>query len=133
MIVRPFKDGDLNFILSTWLRSYYDALTQYSKRAQARLAPSHDVFFQEHQRKIKETLKTAKVFILTTAEENDQIIGYIVFEGDALHFCYVKAPFRKLGVAKKLCKEMVGVKQYSHHTTYSKYIAKDFIYNPYKF
>jgi len=133
VIIRPYKEGDLNFILSTWLKSYYDALTQYSKRAQARLAPPHEVFFSEHQKKIKERLKASSVFILTTAEDLDQIIGYIVYEGDCLHFCYVKAPFRKMGVARRLKEKLLSVKQYSHHTTYSRYVAKDFIYNPYKF
>lgn len=133
MIIRPHKEGDINFILSTWLRSYYDSLTHYSKKAQARIAPPNEVFFEHHQAKIKQVIPDCEIRILTTEEDQNQIIGYIVYQKDTLHFCYVKAAFRKMGVAKKLKEKALGLTCYSHHTTYSKYVAKELTYNPYKF
>lgn len=133
MIIRSLKTGDVNFILSSWLRAYYDALTTYSRKARSKLAPSNDVFFTEHQAKIKELLKTASVHVCTAPGDDDQIIGYIVCDSDTLHFCYVKNVFRHLGVAKKLKSEHVGLKHYSHHTPYSKYVNQGLIFNPYKF
>lgn len=133
MKIRLAKESDINFVLSTWLRSYYDALRHYSQRAKAGFVPSNDIFFKEHQEKIKNRLKSSQVLICTAPDEDDQIIGYLVFEDDCLHFCYVKNVFRKMGVAKELKKKAGTLKNYSHHTTYSRYLAKGLVFNPYLF
>lgn len=133
MKIRPFKEGDLNFILSTWLRSYYDALTMFSRRASAKIAPPNEIFFKEHQAKIKELVKSADVQICTAPDDDNQIVGYIVTKGDCLHFCYVKQVFRKLGVAKELRARSGTLSLYSHHTPYAKYVNKELTFNPYRF
>lgn len=133
MNIRPMKSGDTNFILSTWLKSYYDTLTTYSKKAQAKIAPPNEVFFKEHQEKIKKVLESANTLICTAPDDDNQIIGYIVTESGTLHFCYVKHVFRKFGVAKRLRLQVGKLENYSHHTPLSKYINKDLIFNPYKF
>jgi hypothetical protein len=133
MNIRPLRDGDVNFILSTWLKSYYDALTTFSKRAQAKIAPPNEIFFKEHQEKIKAELLKSKCLVCVAPDEENQIIGYIVFDGDCLHYCYVKQVFRKMGVAKALSAKAQSLKHYSHHTPYSKYVNKGLVFNPYKF
>lgn len=131
MKIRPSREGDINFVLSTWLKSYYEALKYYGSKGLP--FPKDDVFFQGHQSKIKELLKTAQCFVCVAPDEDNQIIGYIVFDKDSLHYCYVKQVFRKMGVARELKSKAIGLEAYSHHTRYSRYLNKGLQYDPYKF
>lgn len=132
MKIRPMQDGDTNFILSTWLKSYYDALKYYAHNGAP--YPRDDVFFQGHQNRIKEKLKSAQVLICVAPDDDNQIIGWLCFDDKSFHYCYVKQVFRKMGVAKKLKESaFVNQKSYSHHTKYSRYLNTGIIYDPYRF
>ena len=126
------RPGDVNFILSTWLKSYYEAMKFYSSGSIRVPFPWGDVYFQGHQEKIKKLLESASCLVCNAPDEEDQIIGYIVFDEDSLHYCYVKQVYRKMGVAKELRSKIIP-RYYSHATTHAKYITKGLEYNPYKF
>jgi len=93
--VRKAKSDDINFIYATWLRSYkHDSpLTKYTKRT---------LFFDEHQKLLDRLLP--KIQVIVACDENDQdlIFGFLAFEPKIVHFVYVKEPFRKMGIARKL-------------------------------
>lgn len=130
MIIRQMLDSDVNFILSTWLKSYYEELKRNGNKGV--IYPKDDVFFQGHQNRIKEALKRSTCLICTTQEDESQICGWIVFEPETIHFCYVKNPLRRFGVAKKLLSH-ASARSYSHHTKYSRYLNMGLAYDPYKF
>lgn len=130
MKIRPMRDGDVNFILSTWLRSYYEELKRYGQKGCP--YPKDDVFFQGHQEEIKKNLPGMTVNICVAPDDDNQIIGWAATDNKCLHYIYVKQVFRKMGVAKKLL-ESCKFERYSHHTRFSKHICKGLIYDPYKF
>lgn len=123
-------ESDVNFVLATWLKSFYEELKRNGTKGV--IYPKDDVFFQGHQAKIKDVLNRSKCLICTTEEDQDQICGWIVFDQDTIHFCYVKNPLRKFGVAKKLISQ-ASAKFYSHHTKYSRYLNAGLTYDPYRF
>lgn len=129
MNIRPMLDTDLNFVLSTWLKSYYEE--QKRNGSKGVIYPKDDVFFQGHQAKIKEILKTAECSIATAPDDDSQILGWACFEKGIVHYIYVKQVFRKLGVAKRLMPAQVN--SYSHHTRYSRYLNNGLTYDPYTF
>ena len=128
--LNPDNESERNFILSTWLESYYDELKNHGFKGV--MYPKDDVFFKGHQYAIKKTLGKSKALICTAPDDDNQILGSVVFDDMAIHYCYVKQPFRKFGIAKKLCSES-SAKLYSHHTKYSRYINKGLTFDPYKF
>lgn len=130
MKIREMRDGDTNFILSTWLKSYYEALRHYGQKGCP--YPKDDVFFQGHQAEIKNNLSAMSVMVCVAPDDENQIIGWLAHKGECLHYVYVKQVFRKLGVAKALIKQ-APASSYSHHTRFSKYICKGLTYDPYKF
>ncbi len=135
MKVRPMRDADLNFILSTWLKSYYDALKFYSSGTIRVPYPKDDIFFQGHQARIKALLLSPKTecMVCVAPDEDTQILGWIVFDAETLHYCFVKHYFRQMGIAKKLKESVKTATKYSHHTTRAKYVNHGLTYDPYKF
>lgn len=125
LILRPANESDKNFLLSTWLKSYYVHGNAYRK-------PNQTIYYKEHQEFIKRKLESCIVTIATTTEDETQIIGYIVNDPECTHYLYVKNLFRGFGIAKKL---MEGNKRptYSHHTSYSDQVNKGMSYDPYSF
>lgn len=130
MKIRPMREGDVNFILSTWLKSYYDELKRNGHKGVQ--YPKDDVFFQGHQAQIKKHLPSMTVMVCVAPDDENQIIGYIAGDLATLHYIYVKQVFRQMGVAKALSSSC-SFKNYSHHTKYSKHICKGLTYDPYKF
>lgn len=131
MKIRSMLDSDVNFILSTWLKSYYEELRRNG--AKGVQYPKDDVFFQGHQDKIKDILKRAKCEICTAPDDDNQIIGWVVYDPSSIHYCYVKQIYRKMGVAKALVSRALTARSYSHHTKYTRFIIKGLQYDPYKF
>lgn len=133
--IRPMRDSDLNFILSTWLKSYYDALKFYSSGTIRVPFPKDDVFFQGHQAKIKSLLLSAKTECLVSVapDDDNQILAWIVFDPECLHYCFVKHVFRQMGIGKSLMAHVKTATRYSHHTTRAKHINEGLLYDPYKF
>lgn len=100
---RDMQEEDINFIYSTWLKSYRQS--DYCKTL------SNDVFFLNHKEIISVILNNSntKVTIICDKEDPDQIYGYIVAEivksQTILHFIYVKYNFRKFGIMKHYLQE----------------------------
>ena len=130
MKIRPMREGDVNFILSTWLKSYYEELKRYGHKGAP--YPKDDVFFQGHQSRIKEHLPSMTVLVCVAPDDDNQIIGYLACDNKTLHYAYTKNVFRKMGVFKALVKSC-ALDRYSHHTRFSKHICKGLTYDPYRF
>lgn len=96
LLARPINtEKDINFLLSTWLQSY--------RSSDFANAIANDDYFPNHQILIMSILghENNAVTVVCDPEEQDQIIGYIVFNTKApiVYYCYVKHAFRKLGIA----------------------------------
>lgn len=96
--LRPFAEKDFNFIMSTWLKSY--------KSSEFAHSIPNEVYYTQHQNLIYNILKhsTNSISILCSPDDDDQIIGYIVYNTEIplIFYTYVKHAFRKYGVGRIL-------------------------------
>lgn len=133
-VIRPAEEGDLNFIRSSWLRTY---ATSNFRRYMTR-----EVYYTGHGELVDDILQRCNALIAANPEDPSQIYAYIVFElyGDVLvlHFVYVKDVYRKLGFCGKLisllqsgAKSRVTIS--SHANECFRFIDKKYnvLYNPY--
>lgn len=91
-------EQDLNFILSTWLKSY--------KQSEFALHIPNQIYYP-HQQKLIESIITHehnRITILCNSEDPAQIIGYIVYsiKHPIIYYTYIKHAFRKFGFGKFL-------------------------------
>lgn len=95
---RNLKLNDINFIYSTWLKSYRQSPWAESM--------SNDIFFSQHKVLIDSIIArpTASVIVICNPEDEEQVYGYLVSEANLsiLHFAYIKYNYRKLGMMKSL-------------------------------
>lgn len=95
---RAAKESDANFILSTWLKSYRES--DFAKSI------PNEIYFSFHQTLINRILtnENTALTILCTPEDEDQILGYIVYNTKApiIFFTYIKYTFRRLGFGNML-------------------------------
>ncbi len=95
---REAKAEDLNFILSTWLKSYKDS--DFGR------AIPKEIFYSFHQKLVRTILghENNIVTILCAPEAPEQIVGYIChnIKAPIVYFTYIKYPFRRLGLGKLL-------------------------------
>lgn len=103
-LVRRGEPGDRNFVAASWFASYFKGgecprLTHEEYKAS--VAPLLDAI-----------LRRSEVFVACVPNFPDEILGYAVFEGPALHFVYVKDAFRRHGIAQ----DLLARRQYTHHT-----------------
>jgi len=125
--IRNADNGDINFIVNSWLKSY---------RASCPLV-SDLVYFDYQKRLIMKIFETATVTLAIDPDDPAHIFGYIVHEGSVIHYCYVKHSLRRFGIARAL---LATIKADHFITTHLSYPARQilgsnpgmFLYNPYK-
>lgn len=95
---RDAEEGDTNFILSSWLKSFRDS--EFAKEM------SNAVYFAGHQRLVKDAIARSRIVVAVNPGDPRQIYGWICFEqkGDyqVLHYFYVKEIYRGFGLGTKL-------------------------------
>lgn len=94
--VRPAGPADLSFIFSGWLRSYHESEV-------ARHVPN-DVYFSSggHHGIVRRLLDEVGAVVACSASDPTELYGFACGAPGVLHYVYVKAAFRRLGVAKLL-------------------------------
>ena len=127
--LREFRPDDLNFILGTWMESYFFYMPS---------RPPKNIYAREHSALIHKKLPICECLVACSEEDPTQILGYLITEGELLHYIYVKELFRKLGIGSRLMEEMYRNAVDVVHTHYTKPIkhfdrSYHLIYNPYLF
>lgn len=87
--------ADEAFVYATWLRSLYYGNSTFRKI-------DKDRFFKTYPNVIKALLTRSNVDVVCLEDDPEVLLGYAVYEGEALHFLYVKKAWRKLGIARML-------------------------------
>lgn len=134
---RVMEEGDLNFVLSTWLKSYrVDAKEDLVNPVVSRI-PGR-TYFKGQEAAIKKILKNASVLVACDKDDPSFITGYFVFESTKLHYLYVKGTFRNRGIARKLLDQsgldLTHPFEFTHHTPDIFWIKRKLPllhYNPY--
>jgi len=127
--VRPAVASDLPFIRNSWLRNYHEhgPLSQVP----------NDVFFADagHWGVVDRCLKVGVVLVAHPEGDDGAILGWLCGgPGATLNYTYVKAPFRKLGVARLLIERFGSIRYCTHWTPVIREWAKRghaYTFNPY--
>lgn len=109
--LRPLEAGDAGYVLTTWRRV---------ARQMRWLRDLPDVVFcdrqqgwERHQDAVLERCadprEAAKAIVACDPEDPAIIYGYAIVEHEAVHVVYVRAPFRRRGIARAMLAEL-GVK-----------------------
>lgn len=125
--IRAATHDDRPLIFATWLRAY-----RHGSHFPRKIPES--IFFEAHHDVVEELLDRSCVRVATPPDDPDVILGWSALETleprpedptspVVVHFCYVKPPFRRSGVARALlgatvegCQELGGTVFYSHET-----------------
>lgn len=124
---------DIPFMFNSWLHSYRHSL--HVKNI------SNTVFYGEHHKVLERIMKRSEAVIACNPEDPNQIFGYIVYERITgilvVHYCYVKQPYRRLGICHQLLNAAGRKKDepicYTHETFLGNKISGRLraLYNPY--
>lgn len=136
--IREYSSSDEAFVFHSWLKTYFDALIDMKMTNGIR----SDVYYKGQHNRVAGLLKRGNTLIACNSEDDDQIYGWLNFEdteddGVILHFVYVKQPFRKMGIAKRLieiAKYSKGEVFYTHKTQFTKNLTNvvgKATFNPY--
>jgi GNAT superfamily N-acetyltransferase len=133
--LRPGAQEDEGFVYSTWLKNF-----KYSSRFANRIPDT--VYFAAHKRLIEAAVARSHVLVAVDPAAPLVIYGYAVAEPGrdlvpgCLHFLFVKARWRKLGVGRALVEAIRPAPCQFSHWTYEwdtfglRY--PDMRYNPYR-
>lgn len=120
--IRPMTVGDEGFIFNSWLRSFRKSVDMESK-----------AYYLFQHRKIEKLLRDSRVLMAVSEDDPDQIFGWVCFapfeDEYIVHYLYVKATFRKLGIGRRLFEALPTIGWYTHKTYGSDFF--DVEYNPY--
>lgn len=104
--MRAFNpETDVNVIVNTWLKSYRNSAPMTSV--------PNDLYYPSQHHIIANILKNPDtvVMILCSPEDEQLILGYSVFSRSMplIHFMYVKFPYRNVGCAGLMFKNIQGL------------------------
>lgn len=98
ILLRAPKAEDINFIYSSWLKSY--------RNSEDASRMSNEVYYGHHKKVIEQLLQTSNAVIACNPADPDQVYGYTIFQVVngvmVIHYTYTKFTFRKLGIAKEM-------------------------------
>lgn len=125
--VRAANGGDLSFIYSTWMNSYWSDSEGYH-------GIKGEIFFKDYPLIIDEILSKAKIAIACLPDAPAVILGYLVAEPPIAHYSFVKSNFRQFGIFKSLVNHLEIKDTFTHRTGMLSRILKyhkNYNYNPY--
>lgn len=137
IIVRNYLEDDKSFILASWLNSIYRS--SYFARCIRK-----DTYFDNHHDLITNLWAHYKIIVAALKEDENIIMGYLAHEENhpnpLIHFCYVKKPFRQIGVMNKLLdhsgidlKYKAEFTQYTYDVNWLREKYPNLEHNPYLF
>ncbi len=101
-IIRKALPEDISFIYSSWLKSF-----RYGSTANKLIRTN--VFFTNYREVLDSILAKSLTLVACLPDSPEVILGYMVYEEDILHYCFIKHSFRRLGIASSLL-EQTGLK-----------------------
>lgn len=114
--VRPMRQSDLAWILSSWLGSYH----HNARSTVVQSMPSGE--FKQRWHRVAEALIARSSVLVACADPDDNLIcGWLCSEPGVLHYVHVKQCFQRFGIARTLL-EAAGFSPakpalFSHRTT----------------
>ena len=104
--IREATDDDMRLVHSSWHTAYW--------KTHAHKHILKDNYDEGMDRRIDRLLFRSHVLVAYFPEVPDEVLGWSAVEGDALHYVYVKAAYRRRGIATGLVEGRA--KWYTHAT-----------------
>ena len=102
--LRPATGADANFVLSSWLKSFFR-----NRQMWVPLPLAEHEYFHGHHRLLEKLLQRASVVVACDQQDPSQILGWLCYEMIrepkeilVVHFVYVKSAYRGFGVGRQL-------------------------------
>lgn len=121
---RPLDPDEMGFVMDSWFRSYRSS-------EWAGVIPNHLYYPTMREMLASLIARGAKILAaVSRGPTEDRVIGYVCYETKpteaVVHYCYVKDPFRRLGLGGELWRLASGDSRsvlYTHKTRMSRYLA----------
>lgn len=113
--IRKLSDNDIYFISSTMVDQQC-ALRNYSRCPRRFMK-------QGIADRLKKLIETSEILVACSSEDANQILSYLIFDKDVLHFAYTKMIYRNFGIMKKL----IGDRKFELYS----FNSEDKIFNDY--
>jgi len=109
IVVRDGRPDEEALVYKSWVGTYSSSL--FARGI------SRGLFEERHTKLVRDILKRGGVIrVAHAAEEPDAILGWAVIERpNVLHYVYVKEPFRRLGIARRLVAEVPARFRFTHY------------------
>lgn len=98
IVLRAPRPSDLAFVHDSWRHSLSEAKTFQHMEPLRRMNRLLDG--------LTKVLGRSMVVIACLESDDDEIAGYGVYDADAVHWCYVKYPYRRFGVMRAMLTAM---------------------------
>jgi GNAT superfamily N-acetyltransferase len=92
--VRPANKSDMRFVHSSWFTDHW-----------ARAAPKHvprALYAAEMDPRIDTLLTRGTTLVAFFPQVPDEVLGWVTFENNVVHYLYVKGAYRRQGIGKGL-------------------------------
>lgn len=132
--IRTAKPSDRDYIIKTWLDSYF-LNSGFGKSV------SKGIYYKYHNQMINRVYDNSKILVACDPNDDDFILGYVVLdyfnENDILHYAYVRKEARNCGLFKKMM--MTGKRNNICSVTHNGPVFKGLraysmiVFNPYLF
>jgi hypothetical protein len=73
--------------------------------------------------RLKKLIETSEILVACSSEDANQILSYLIYDKDVLHFAYTKMIYRNFGIMKNL----IGDKKFELYS----FNSEDKIFNDY--
>lgn len=95
---RAMRPDDRHYVISSWVRSYHES-SEFSRLERG-------VYFELYEPVVRRLVDSCTVLVAGDPEIPDAVLGYVVTQGDAVHYVLTKPAFRKMGVATWMMREL---------------------------
>jgi hypothetical protein len=105
ILIRPATSEEVaEFVTPAWMQSYTRSLPGKMMRADGRFSAGRERYWTAMRGKIERILSTSTTSVRVAVVE-DMPVAWVCDDQRQriLYFCYVKDPFRKQGLAGRLC------------------------------
>jgi hypothetical protein len=124
--IREATDDDRRFVAASWYDDYWKRWGEKNV--------SRPTYHTGQGTRIDNLLVSCLTLVAYFPQAPDEVLGWACMEGSVLHYCYVKAVYRRRGIASGILAGK-GIKVYTHATDAAgKAFARslDVAFNPYK-
>lgn len=113
VLIRRADADDAPFIFSYCLRDHFEH-SAFSRGV------TKDTYMRIHHMVLERVIARSCVWVACDAEDPTVCYGFVIAEGDTLHYLFTKRRFRRLGIARRLLQAAglyaAGPKIFSHIT-----------------